>query len=50
MTATIGALLGLDAGAVNVKASTGNLDGSAGAGRGVAAQAVVVLEPRGDDR
>jgi 2-C-methyl-D-erythritol 4-phosphate cytidylyltransferase/2-C-methyl-D-erythritol 2,4-cyclodiphosphate synthase len=50
MSATIGALLGLDAGAVNVKASTGNLDGSAGAGRGVAAQAVVVLEPRGDDR
>ena len=40
MAATIAGLLGLPAGRVNVKASTGNLIGSEGAGRGIAARAV----------
>jgi 2-C-methyl-D-erythritol 2,4-cyclodiphosphate synthase len=37
--------LGLEAERINVKASTGNLDGMEGAGRGISAIAVAVLEP-----
>lgn len=40
----VAALLGLPAAAVNVKASTGNLAGMEGAGRGVSAEAVAQLE------
>jgi len=43
-------LLGVDPSAVNVKASTGNLDGMEGAGRGISATAVVVLAAAGDAR
>ena len=43
MRAAIATLTGLDAGAVNVKASTGNLDGSDGAGRTVSALALATL-------
>ncbi|HUQ77944.1 MAG TPA: 2-C-methyl-D-erythritol 2,4-cyclodiphosphate synthase [Patescibacteria group bacterium] len=39
----IATLLGVEPGAVSVKASTGNLDGMEGAGRGISAHAVVVL-------
>ena len=45
MRATIGSLLGLTSDAVNVKASTGNLAGMEGAGRGISARAVATLEP-----
>lgn len=41
---TVAVLLGLDPTAVAVKASTGNLAGMEGAGRGIGAQAVVTLE------
>jgi len=41
----LAALLGLPSAAVNVKASTGNLEGMEGAGRGISAQAIVLLEP-----
>jgi 2-C-methyl-D-erythritol 2,4-cyclodiphosphate synthase len=41
-------LLGLEPGAVNLKASTGNLAGSEGAGRGIAATAIVTLVPGRD--
>lgn len=44
MGATIARLLDLPPGRVNVKASTGNLAGPEGAGRGIAAEAVVLLE------
>jgi 2-C-methyl-D-erythritol 4-phosphate cytidylyltransferase/2-C-methyl-D-erythritol 2,4-cyclodiphosphate synthase len=40
-------LLGVEAEAVNIKASTGNLAGMEGAGRGISAQAVVTLVPLG---
>ena len=43
MRATIAALLGVDEGAVNVKASTGNLAGDEGAGRSISARAVATL-------
>jgi 2C-methyl-D-erythritol 2,4-cyclodiphosphate synthase len=43
MRDAIAAVLGLDAGAVNVKASTGNLAGDEGAGRSIAARAVATL-------
>lgn len=46
MRAAIGRILGLPEGRVSVKASTGNLSGAEGAGRGVSAQAVVLVEPR----
>jgi 2-C-methyl-D-erythritol 4-phosphate cytidylyltransferase/2-C-methyl-D-erythritol 2,4-cyclodiphosphate synthase len=36
-------LLGIDAVSVNIKASTGNLDGREGAGRGISAHAIVSL-------
>ncbi len=42
--ARIAALLGLDPAAVNVKASSGNLSGFEGAGRGIAARAVATIE------
>ena len=41
----IAALLGLEAEAVSVKASTGNLDGSDGAGRTMSATAIVTVVP-----
>jgi 2-C-methyl-D-erythritol 2,4-cyclodiphosphate synthase len=41
----IAALLRLRAAAVNVKASTGNLEGMEGAGRGISAQAIALVEP-----
>jgi 2-C-methyl-D-erythritol 4-phosphate cytidylyltransferase/2-C-methyl-D-erythritol 2,4-cyclodiphosphate synthase len=43
MRSAIAAVTGLDAGAVNVKASSGNLDGSEGAGRTVSALAIATL-------
>ncbi|HLO36370.1 MAG TPA: 2-C-methyl-D-erythritol 2,4-cyclodiphosphate synthase, partial [Candidatus Deferrimicrobium sp.] len=46
----IAELLSVDPSAVNVKASTGNLDGMEGAGRGISATAVAVIGPRSDDR
>jgi 2-C-methyl-D-erythritol 2,4-cyclodiphosphate synthase len=45
MRSAIASALNLDPGRVNVKASTGNLDGDEGAGRSIAARAVAVLEP-----
>jgi 2-C-methyl-D-erythritol 4-phosphate cytidylyltransferase/2-C-methyl-D-erythritol 2,4-cyclodiphosphate synthase len=45
MGQAIASILGLAAGAVNVKASTGNLDGSEGAGRSISATAIVLLAP-----
>ena len=44
MRDALAAALGLDVTRVNVKASTGNLDGMEGAGRGISALAIVVLE------
>jgi 2-C-methyl-D-erythritol 4-phosphate cytidylyltransferase/2-C-methyl-D-erythritol 2,4-cyclodiphosphate synthase len=41
----VGVAIGLGDARVNVKASTGNLDGMEGAGRGISAIAVAVLEP-----
>lgn len=46
MRAAIAELLGLPAGQVNVKASTGNLDGAEGAGRAISARAVAVIGRR----
>jgi 2-C-methyl-D-erythritol 4-phosphate cytidylyltransferase/2-C-methyl-D-erythritol 2,4-cyclodiphosphate synthase len=43
MRNAIAASLGLDAEAVNVKASSGNLDGAEGAGRGISAMVVATL-------
>jgi 2-C-methyl-D-erythritol 4-phosphate cytidylyltransferase/2-C-methyl-D-erythritol 2,4-cyclodiphosphate synthase len=45
MRAALAARLDVDAAAVNVKASTGNLSGDEGAGRSISALAVVLLEP-----
>ena len=45
MRDAIAGLLGLPAGSVNVKASTGNLSGMEGAGRGISAAAIATLEP-----
>ena len=44
MRTRIADLLGLEPGVVSVKASTGNLDGSEGAGRTIAALAVATIE------
>ena len=44
MRAAIAGLLGLPDGAVNVKASTGNLAGDEGAGRSISARAVAIIE------
>ncbi len=43
MRDSIGALLGLDPSSVNVKASTGNLDGADGAGRSISAVALAMV-------
>jgi len=43
MRAAIGGLLGLDVAAVNVKASTGNLDGADGAGRSISTVAIAMI-------
>jgi 2-C-methyl-D-erythritol 2,4-cyclodiphosphate synthase len=43
MRDAVSGLLGVDAGAVSVKASTGNLSGDAGAGRVVEAEALVTI-------
>jgi len=43
MQDAIAAVLGLETGAVNVKASTGNLAGDEGAGRSISARAVATL-------
>ena len=45
MRDAIAEILGLSRGVVNVKASTGNLDGSEGAGRSISAVALATLEP-----
>ena len=45
--ASIAGLLGLVPEAVNVKASSGNLDGSEGAGRSISTLALVTIEARG---
>jgi 2-C-methyl-D-erythritol 4-phosphate cytidylyltransferase / 2-C-methyl-D-erythritol 2,4-cyclodiphosphate synthase len=45
MGEAIAAALGIDSTAVNVKASTGNLGGSEGAGRSISATAIVWLAP-----
>ncbi len=45
MREAVAALLGLEPGFVGVKASTGNLAGMEGAGRGVSARAVALVEP-----
>jgi 2-C-methyl-D-erythritol 2,4-cyclodiphosphate synthase len=45
MRGSIAALLGVPPDRVNVKASTGNLAGFEGAGRGVAARAIALVEP-----
>ena len=45
MTVAIAGRLGLDPAAVNVKASTGNLDGAEGAGRSISALAVATIRP-----
>ncbi len=45
MAASIAGILGVDRGAVNVKASSGNLDGSEGGGRTISATAVALLVP-----
>jgi 2-C-methyl-D-erythritol 4-phosphate cytidylyltransferase/2-C-methyl-D-erythritol 2,4-cyclodiphosphate synthase len=44
MREAIAAILGLDRDAVSVKASSGNLDGSEGAGRGISALVIVTVE------
>ena len=46
MRAAIAATLGVDDGAVNVKASTGNLAGDEGAGRSISARAVATVRDR----
>jgi 2C-methyl-D-erythritol 2,4-cyclodiphosphate synthase len=44
MRAAMAAELGVAIAAVNVKASSGNLDGMEGAGRGISALAIAALE------
>ena len=44
MRDAIADLLGLDPAAVNVKASSGNLDGAEGAGRSISALVVATVE------
>jgi 2C-methyl-D-erythritol 2,4-cyclodiphosphate synthase len=46
MERSIAVLLGLDPAAVNVKASTGNLDGMEGTGRGISARVVAQVVDR----
>jgi 2-C-methyl-D-erythritol 4-phosphate cytidylyltransferase / 2-C-methyl-D-erythritol 2,4-cyclodiphosphate synthase len=45
MRSAIASALGLELAQVNVKASSGNLDGMEGAGRGISALALAVVEP-----
>jgi 2C-methyl-D-erythritol 2,4-cyclodiphosphate synthase len=45
MRAALAAALDIPAGAVSVKASTGNLDGAEGAGRAISALALAMIEP-----
>jgi 2-C-methyl-D-erythritol 4-phosphate cytidylyltransferase/2-C-methyl-D-erythritol 2,4-cyclodiphosphate synthase len=45
MRSRLAELLVLPPGSVGVKASTGNLDGTEGAGRGISAQAIAAVEP-----
>jgi 2-C-methyl-D-erythritol 2,4-cyclodiphosphate synthase len=45
MRDAIAGLLAVDAGKVSVKASTGNLDGSEGAGRSISTLALAAIEP-----
>jgi len=45
MRASIPGALSVNSGQVNVKASTGNLDGMEGAGRGISALAIAVVGP-----
>ncbi len=47
MRTAIADLVGLPTDRVNVKASTGNLAGAEGAGRGISARAVALVEPIG---
>jgi 2C-methyl-D-erythritol 2,4-cyclodiphosphate synthase len=49
MAAGIASILGMDPATVNVKASTGNLEGPEGAGRSISASAVVWLAPLAGD-
>ena len=49
MAAGIASILGMDPATVNVKASTGNLEGPEGAGRSISASAVVWLAPLARD-
>ena len=44
MCEAIASILGVDVDAVNVKASTGNLDGAEGAGRAISATAIATIE------
>jgi 2C-methyl-D-erythritol 2,4-cyclodiphosphate synthase len=44
MRDAIAGLLGVDRSEVNVKASTGNLDGADGAGRSISALAIATVE------
>jgi 2-C-methyl-D-erythritol 2,4-cyclodiphosphate synthase len=44
MRDAVAVLVGIPAAWVNVKASTGNLDGAEGAGRSISAMAVVTIE------
>ena len=44
MRASIAATLGVEVEAVSVKASTGNLDGSEGAGRSISTLALATIE------
>jgi 2C-methyl-D-erythritol 2,4-cyclodiphosphate synthase len=44
MRSAIARLLDLEPGAVNVKASSGNLDGAEGAGRSISALAIATIE------
>jgi 2-C-methyl-D-erythritol 2,4-cyclodiphosphate synthase len=48
MEESIAAAIGVDASVVNVKASTGNLGGSEGAGRSISASAIAWLVPAAD--
>jgi 2-C-methyl-D-erythritol 4-phosphate cytidylyltransferase/2-C-methyl-D-erythritol 2,4-cyclodiphosphate synthase len=50
MGEVIAAALGVEVSTVNVKASSGNLGGSEGAGRSISASAIVWLVPAGDPR
>ncbi len=45
MRDVIAGILGVSAGAINVKASTGNLGGDEGAGRAISAHAIAAVEP-----